>query len=275
MQVLEKNTKAFTILELIVVLTIVGIVSAVAYPNFSSWNKERKVRSAVNKILSIVKNIQIQTQQGTFAYVQVKFTNTDRYLEVETKGMTMDTLASKINDGDDPWNREFPENVKSRCSLNEDYWDTDAADAGEIKNFVSKTNFSDITASMGVGQQQADAGGGEEGDAIPVDMLGGDDEAEAQGEVGAVCFSRNGKFYEANAGLLSDSNLPYDFIYICRRVNEGEDCNVSYNDADLDAEQTPDTDDQGNTIAEYLNAIKWSRFGNFAITKWSGSDWIE
>ena len=48
-----------------------------------------------------------------------------------------------------------------------------------------------------------------------------------------------------------------------------------YNDADLDAEQNPDTDDQGNTIAEYLNAIKWSRFGNFAITKWSGSDWIE
>ena len=34
------------------------------------------------------------------------------------------------------------------------------------------------------------------------------------------------------------------------------------------------TDDDGNT-AEYLNAIKWSRFGNFAITKWSGSGWIE
>ena len=52
MQALVKNTKAFTILELIVVLTIIGIVSAVAYPNFSSWNKERKVRYAVNKISS-------------------------------------------------------------------------------------------------------------------------------------------------------------------------------------------------------------------------------
>lgn len=274
MRVLEKNTKAFTILELIVVLTIIGIVSAVAYPNFSSWNKERKVRSAVNKILSIVKNIQIQTQQGTFAYVQVKFTNTDKYLQVETKGMTMDTLASKINDGDDPWNQAFPDNVKSRCSLDEDYWDTDAADAGEIKNFVSKTNFSDITASMKANQEQADAVGGEEGDAVPVDMLGDDDGAGAQGDVGAVCFSRNGKFYEANAGLLSNSNKPYDFIYICRRVNEGEDCNVGYSDSDLDKELPPGTDDEGNT-AEYLNAIKWSRFGNFAITKWSGSGWIE
>jgi len=275
MQALVKNTKAFTILELIVVLTIIGIVSAVAYPNFSSWNKERKVRYAVNKISSIVKNIQIQAQQGTFAYVQVKFTNTDKFLEVETKGMTMDTLATKINDGDDPWNQEFPQNVESRCSLDSDYWDTDDTDAGEIKNFVSKINFSDVTVTMAPSQQQAEAGGGEEGGAVPVDMLGGDNGAEAQGEVGAVCFSRNGKFYEANSGLLSNSNLPYGFIYICRRVNEGEDCNVNYSETDLDAEQIPETDDEGNTIAEYLNAVKWSRFGNFAITKWSGSEWIE
>ena len=54
-------------------------------------------------------------------------------------------------------------------------------------------------------------------------------------------------FYEANAGLLSNSNKPYDFIYICRRVNEGEDCNVGYSDSDLDKEQTPGTDDEGNT----------------------------
>ena len=47
-----------------------------------------------------------------------------------------------------------------------------------------------------------------------------------------------------------------------------------YSDSDLDKELPPGTDDDGNT-AEYLNAIKWSRFGNFAITKWSGSGWIE
>ena len=34
---------------------------------------------------------------------------------------------------------------------------------------------------MKVNQEQADAVGGEEGDAVPVDMLGGDDGAGAQG----------------------------------------------------------------------------------------------
>ena len=49
---------------------------------------------------------------------------------------------------------------------------------------------------------------------------------------------------------------------------------IALGPSDLDKELPPGTDDDGNT-SEYLNAIKWSRFGNFAITKWSGSDWIE
>ena len=105
-----------------------------------------------------------------------------------------------------------------------------------------------------------------EGEAVPVDMLGGAGDGEG---VGAVCFSRGGKFYEANGDLLSDSDLPFGFIYICRRINDGETCPVTYNQGDLDEEQVPATG------GEYINAIKWSRFGNFYRTKWSGTGWIE
>ena len=44
----EKNIKGFSVLELVVVLTIVAIISVVAYPNFSEWNIERAVRSDVD-----------------------------------------------------------------------------------------------------------------------------------------------------------------------------------------------------------------------------------
>ena len=107
MQQREKNNKGFNILELLVVLAIVGVISAVAYPNFSSWNKEREVRQSVARISTLIKNILIQTERGTFAYVQVLFDNSDSSnLVVTSKGMTMQSLATKINDGDDVWNTD-------------------------------------------------------------------------------------------------------------------------------------------------------------------------
>ena len=57
-------------------------MSAVAYPNFSSWTKERKVRQASERIQSLMKNILIQTERATFAYVQVLFENNDFNLVV-------------------------------------------------------------------------------------------------------------------------------------------------------------------------------------------------
>jgi prepilin-type N-terminal cleavage/methylation domain-containing protein len=40
----NQDIKGFTLLELLVVISLVAIISAVAYPNFSSWKKEREVR---------------------------------------------------------------------------------------------------------------------------------------------------------------------------------------------------------------------------------------
>ena len=59
MLVQEKNIKGFNLLELIVVLVIVGIISATAYPNFSKW-KKREVRRGAAKIQSLIKNINSQ-----------------------------------------------------------------------------------------------------------------------------------------------------------------------------------------------------------------------
>ena len=66
----KQDIKGFTILELLVVITIVAIVSAVGYPNFMEWSEDRKVRKASEQIASMLTNINTQLQRGNFQYVQ-------------------------------------------------------------------------------------------------------------------------------------------------------------------------------------------------------------
>ena len=232
MQVQEKNTKGFNLLELIVVMVIVGIVSAVAYPNFSDWRKEREVRQGVAKIQSLIKNIYTQTERGTFAFVQVLINPTDTHIFIESKGMTMQTLASKMNNGSDAWND--PKDENPRCNITDgDYWDTDTAAAGsDISNAVYSLNLPDVTTNLTA--------------------------------MTAVCFSRNGKFYESVGGLKSTRGV-VNFMYICRRDFDGDVCAVET--AIVDNKVIRQSPDGGEENEDFYRTVNWTRFGNVTTSK--------
>ena len=234
MQQQEKNNKGFNILELLVVLAIVGVISAVAYPNFSSWNKERQVRQAVEKIQSLMKNAINLTERGTFGYVQVRFDNTEFGLTVASKGMTMQTLATKINDGNDNWNTD----TLSRCDFfADDYWDTDKDTTSDtVKSAVYSITLEKVTTNF----------------------------IEPDGN-GAVCFARNGKFYEGSEALAKDGSIPHEFIYICRRTSDANSCDVLYDDSDVPADVFPTSE------VELLRRVHWGRYGNFSVSKFKNT----
>ena len=226
----EKNIKGFNLLELIVVIAIIGAISAAAYPNFSKWSKERKVRYGTEKLLRVLKDIKVQTDRSTFAYVQVLFQNNENELSIQTKGMTMQTLATKMNNGADEWNTSPETRCDTGASTGEDaYWDTDRDSTSiEVKNAVYSIAITEITTNL---------------------------------RSGAICFSRNGKFFEAAGDVeIENSSVPYGFILVCQRTSRNSFCPVEYQDA---PETKPDLPKPSDT--EFLRTVNWTRFGEFSM----------
>ena len=192
MQVPEKNIKGFNILELIVVLAIIGVISAAAYPKFSTWKQSREVRTDALKAKKIFESITAQVQRGQFAFVQVLIGVNDDSVVLTTRGMKTDTLAQKINDGDSAWNASF----SSRCDMTTaDYWDVDGSTANDIE--VQSVTFNDITTNLS--------------------------------EDSAVCFAKNARWFSGAGDLLSgtgDNTVVDESLIICNRDGNNE-CELS------------------------------------------------
>ena len=109
---LVKNTKGFSLLELLVVVAIIGIISGVAYPNFSSWKKDREARVFTEKVANLFSSISTSAQRGSYPYVQVYFKFDGGTFKVYGKGMLQDSMTKLLNAG-----------TALNCSMvNSGYW---------------------------------------------------------------------------------------------------------------------------------------------------------
>ena len=107
-----KNTKGFSLLELLVVVAIIGIISGVAYPNFSSWKKDREARVFTEKVANLFSSISTSAQRGSYPYVQVYFKFDQGTFKVYGKGMLQDSMTKLLNAG-----------TALNCSMvNSGYW---------------------------------------------------------------------------------------------------------------------------------------------------------
>ena len=82
--------KAFTIIELLVVLAVMGVFAVVAYPNISNWITERSVKKEAYEVVSYLKERKNEVQNGKYGMIQVvmgwsirtyKMTNEDYFKE--------------------------------------------------------------------------------------------------------------------------------------------------------------------------------------------------
>lgn len=238
MRVQDEKIKGFNVLELIIVIAIIGVLSAVAYPNFSDWRKDRETRNSVVKIKSLIEGINAQVQRGQYAFVQVDVEEDD-VLIVTSKGMKPKTLATLLNNGESGWWVKPNE----RCNIvDEAYWDEDPdPDRNQIIDL----------------------------DKIEVRQIVLDNVATTwRDEIGAVCFGKNDQWYSGNGELVSSSGddvIVDSYLFICNRSNTRSQCDID----NVTGEPTTEHD--------HLYVIEWSRFGNIKLEKWNKRDaeWIE
>jgi len=117
---LKQDIKGFTILELLVVITIVAVVSAIGYPNFMEWRKDREVRAAAEKVASMLTGISTQAQKGYFPFVQFQVTPLTGSVNFTSKGMSQDTMSIRLNQSS---------TKRLDCTIvNAGYWDNHLVD---------------------------------------------------------------------------------------------------------------------------------------------------
>ena len=139
MHLTPKKIKGFTILEVIIVLSLVGIISAIGIPQFNSWNKDRVVRAEAERVRDIVTSITSQVQRGLYGFGQFQVDVTGANVSFSTNGMLMANIATRVfRDGTD---------VCLSGDLAEDYWDhfgTDRQNA-EVRFYQTDEIKVDIT----------------------------------------------------------------------------------------------------------------------------------
>jgi len=247
MRVQDEKIKGFNVLELLIVIAIIGVLSAVAYPNFSDWRKDRETRNSVVKIKSLIEGINAQVQRGQYAFVQVdvkegELVSGDDGLIVTSKGMKPKTLATLLNNGESGWWVMPNERCKIVDEADEAYWDEDPdPDRDQIIDL----------------------------DKIEVRQIVLDNVATTwRDKKGAVCFGKNDQWYSGNGELVSSSggDLSVDsYLFICNRSKTRSQCDID----NVTGEPTTEHD--------HLYVIEWSRFGNIKLEKWNKRDleWIE
>ena len=197
MQMQEKKVKGFSLLELLVVVAIIGALSAVSFKPFMNWRTDRIVRTEALNVTAVIQNIFSQVQRGKYSFVQFKIEKDGNQYSVSSNGMEIEKFTDYVRDKYDGSTLKNFHKFETRCGMTFT-WD----DEGAVDEDLLTVNeiFIDAT-SVGLGVEGSDI------------STGG----------GTVCFSKDGTYYSP-AGVFLDGTTPIERLFICTPTGIGSGC---------------------------------------------------
>ena len=95
----KRNTKGFSLIELLVVVALIGIVAGMGFPKFDTWKKKRHIESQHEKIGTYLTSAVSQVERGSYPYVQIKFSSVNNNYQVVTRALPQNKFSLALNQG--------------------------------------------------------------------------------------------------------------------------------------------------------------------------------
>ena len=250
MQMQVKKVKGFSLLELIIVIAIIGAMSATAFGPFTKWRAERLVRSQATEVASMIRSIYSQVQRGQYSFVQFQIYR-DRDAEeivLETNGLKLNKFTDLVRDKWDGSTKKDFHEFDQRCSMDID-WDDEGSTSNELT--VQQIKIDETKVLMGIANDDSDENN-------PIPDTGG-----------SICFSKDGTYYSVSDQFYEVSSAGFKLfenLYICQKKLPEDS-----------TETSPGTYCKKEGLADPIQVnffrVNWSRFGSINLYKWA-NDWV-
>ena len=247
MQMQQKKIKGFTLLELMVVIIIIGLISAIGFLPFQSWRSDRLARAGAVSVSSVIQDIYSQVQRGHYSFSMFRVHSVTKNNEtnwfISSYGMETENFTTLVRNKYKGTTLAEFHVFEKRCKTDllfdsVNMWD----DQGYPISSGDKAS-----KKLTVSSYEID-------DKLSIGVSGVDKLTE-----GTVCFSKDGSYYAAGGMFLSgtfggggDSAIVggepsiREEMYVCTAESGADSCSSS---------------------SENFYSITWSRFGNIDMQK--------
>ena len=243
----NQEIKGFTLLELMVVIIIIGLISAIGFLPFQSWRSDRLARAGAVSVSSVIQDIYSQVQRGHYSFSMFRVHSVTKSNEttwfISSYGMETENFTTLVRNKYNGTTLAEFHVFEKRCKTDllfdsVNMWD----DQGYPISSGDKAS-----KKLTVSSYEID-------DKLSIGVSGVDKLTE-----GTVCFSKDGSYYAAGGMFLSgtfggggDSAIVggepsiREEMYVCTAESGADSCSSS---------------------SENFYSITWSRFGNIDMQK--------